>query len=87
MEEQVQHPLQGDPAPSTVVANEVRIEFTHTIMARVKHIKSKANWWRYWDEVQLVPNKSQSNIWKKLRKSSPSCSPYFWSGNARYLAK
>ena len=46
----------GDSTPPTVVANEVWIEFTHTIMARVNHIKSKANWWRYRDEVQLVPN-------------------------------
>ena len=40
-----------------VVANEVWIESTHTIMARVKHIKSKANWWRYRDEVRLILNK------------------------------
>ena len=46
----------GDSTPPMVVANEVWTEFTHTIMARVNHIKSKANWWRYRDEVRLVPN-------------------------------
>jgi hypothetical protein len=31
------------------------VEFTNTIKARISHIKAKAKWWEYRDEVRLVP--------------------------------
>jgi hypothetical protein len=31
------------------------VEFTNSIMACINHIKAKATWWSYQDEVWLVP--------------------------------
>jgi hypothetical protein len=41
--------------PSMITANNIWVEFTSTIRARLNHIKGKANWWTYRDAVQLVP--------------------------------
>jgi hypothetical protein len=38
-----------------ITANNIWVEFTSTIRARLNHIKAKANWWTYRDAVQLVP--------------------------------
>jgi hypothetical protein len=46
---------EGKTTPSAVTANEVWVEFTNSIMARINHIKAKATWWSYQDEVWLVP--------------------------------
>jgi hypothetical protein len=64
---------EGITMPPVIVANEIWVEFTNTIKARINHIKAKATWWSYRDE----------NIWKKLRQSSPSCWLYFWNGNTQ----
>jgi hypothetical protein len=40
---------------SMITANNIWVEFTSTIRARLNHIKAKANWWTYKDAVQLVP--------------------------------
>jgi hypothetical protein len=37
------------------MADEIWVEFTNSIKAHINHIKAKAIWWSYWDEVQLVP--------------------------------
>jgi hypothetical protein len=44
-----------DVMPSVVIANNIWVEFTSTIRARLNHIKAKASWWTYRDAVQLVP--------------------------------
>ena len=44
--------------PSVVTANNIWLEFTSTIMARLNYIKAKANWWVYRDSVQLVPKQA-----------------------------
>jgi hypothetical protein len=41
--------------PPVIVANEIWVEFTNSIMACINHIKTKATWWSYQDKVQLVP--------------------------------
>jgi hypothetical protein len=40
---------------SVITANNIWIEFSSTIRARLNHIKAKANWWNYRDAVQSVP--------------------------------
>jgi hypothetical protein len=37
-----------------VTANNIWVEFTQTLQARLSHIKAKANWWTYRDKVQMV---------------------------------
>jgi hypothetical protein len=44
-----------DIMPSMITANNIWVEFTSTIRAKLNHIKAKANWWTYRDAVQLVP--------------------------------
>jgi hypothetical protein len=44
-----------DITPSVITANNIWVEFTSTIRARLNHIKAKANWWTYSDAVRLVP--------------------------------
>jgi hypothetical protein len=44
-----------DVTPSVVTANNIWVEFTSTIRARLNHIKAKASWWTYRDAVRLVP--------------------------------
>jgi hypothetical protein len=46
---------EGKITPSAVMANEIWVEFTNSIMARINYIKAKAIWWSYRDEVWLVP--------------------------------
>jgi hypothetical protein len=38
-----------------VTANNIWVEFTQMLKARLNHIKAKANWWTYRDMVQMVP--------------------------------
>jgi hypothetical protein len=38
-----------------VTANNIWVEFTQTLRARLSHIKAKANWWTYRDKVLMVP--------------------------------
>jgi hypothetical protein len=45
----------GEITPTVVTANNIWVEFTQTLRARLSHIKAKANWWTYRDEVQMVP--------------------------------
>jgi hypothetical protein len=40
---------------SVVTANNIWVEFTQTLKARLSHIKAKANWWTYRDIVRMVP--------------------------------
>jgi hypothetical protein len=40
---------------SVIIANNIWVEFTSTIRARLNHIKSKANKWTYRDAMHLVP--------------------------------
>jgi hypothetical protein len=44
-----------DIMPSVITANNIWVEFTSTVRARLNHIKAKANWWTYRDAVRLVP--------------------------------
>jgi hypothetical protein len=46
---------EGKTMPSAVMANEIWVEFTNSIMACINHIKAKATWWSYRDKVRLVP--------------------------------
>jgi hypothetical protein len=41
----------GEITPTVVTANNIWVEFTQTLRARLSHIKAKANWWTYRDEV------------------------------------
>jgi hypothetical protein len=41
--------------PTIIIANNIWLESTSTLRARLNHIKAKANWWVYRDEVRLVP--------------------------------
>jgi hypothetical protein len=43
--------------PIIIKANNIWLEFTSTLWARLNHIKAKANnnWWVYRDKVRLVP--------------------------------
>jgi hypothetical protein len=40
---------------AVITANNIWIEFTSAIKARLNHIKAKADWWVYRDCMQLVP--------------------------------
>jgi hypothetical protein len=40
-----------DITPSVITANNIWVEFTSTIRARLNYIKAKANWWTYRDAV------------------------------------
>jgi hypothetical protein len=40
---------------SMITANNIWVEFTSTIRARLNYIKAKANWWTYRDAVRLAP--------------------------------
>jgi hypothetical protein len=44
----------GEITPTVVTANNIWMEFTQTLQARLSHIKAKANWWTYRDEVRIV---------------------------------
>jgi hypothetical protein len=41
--------------PTIIIANNIWLEFTSTLRARLNHIKAKANCWVYRDKVRLVP--------------------------------
>jgi hypothetical protein len=43
----------GEITPTVVTANNIRVEFTQTLRARLSYIKAKANWWTY--RVEVVP--------------------------------
>jgi hypothetical protein len=45
----------GEITPTVVMANNIWVEFTQMLQARLSHIKAKANWWTYRDEMQMVP--------------------------------
>jgi hypothetical protein len=40
-----------DVTPSVVIANNIWVEFTSTIRAKLNHIKAKASWWTYRNAV------------------------------------
>jgi hypothetical protein len=53
---------------AAVTANNIWVEFTTTIKARLNHIKAKADWWVYRDFMQLVPKQVAAQNLADIRK-------------------
>jgi hypothetical protein len=51
---------------SVVTANNIWMECTQTLKARLSHIKAKANWWTYRDVIRMVPKAIAYQNLKKI---------------------
>jgi hypothetical protein len=67
----VQHLYRGEITPTVVTANNIWVEFTQRLRARLSHIKAKANWWTYRDEVQMVPKAIADQYLGAIRIACP----------------
>jgi hypothetical protein len=57
----------GEITPTVVTANNIWVEFTQMLRARLSHIKAKTNWWTYRDKVQMVPKAIANQYLGKIK--------------------